>query len=364
MLNECQYTYPSSGKVFVCVDGPEILVYSGNDDGPLWKYFCEELVVGVGVTSEEVYALESVGRLVKLRLVNGEFLDYDDLGMQPTGMMISDDEVIAVIGSERLFVRHPGAAPMTVAISGVVTLGFGPTGGSLGLGTESGEFYAVDTVTGGAWGSVNLGGPVCGVAWSAQQYWLAGVGSQVHCISGDGTQILETIDAGGTIQSVACSLDGSMVAVLTNNTHVRIFEWLNKSLAGNIWFQRTVSTLAFGPSSWLGLGHDEGDANRVDLFTGQMTRTQAHEGRGQHAWPMQVEINSALLRGTSTTLKAGASPIAVQVRSQENEKKRSGALIWAVLALMFGFLVVSVAGILFCGLSGPLMKGPKYYFSW
>jgi len=347
--------------VYISLDGPEVLVYSGNDDGPLWKYFCEDVAIGVGVTNEEVYVLEATGRLVKMRLVNGELLDSEELSIYPTGLLISDDEYIAVIGNENLFVRPPGGEPMAVAISGVSALAFGPTGGSLGLGTDTGHFCAVDTATGGAWGSVELGGPITGVSWSAQQYWLVTTGHEVHTISGDGGQVMETMDIGVPINGIACSLDGSVVAVVTEETHIRVFEWLNKSQAGTIWFQREVQTIEFGPSSWLGIGHDDGDGNRVDLFTGQMTRTQAHEGRGQTAWPMQVEINSALLRGSSTSIRAGSAPLAVQVRSEAIEEKKSSRMIWVVVALLVGIAICSSVGMLLCGVSF-LPKGPKYYF--
>lgn len=361
MLIRCRYTYPAHGKVYVCADGPEVLVFSSNNDGPLWQYFADDLVVGVGVTSEDVFVIESSGRLVKMRLINGEFLDEERLDMSVVGLLISSDDVIAIVGSENLYVRPDGGEPMAVAISGATAVAFGPTGGALGLGTESGLFYAIDTTTGGAWGSVEFDNPVSSVAWCAQETWLVGVGHHIHSVSGDGSQILGSMDVGGMVEGLSCSSDGSAVAALTNGSHVRVFEWLNQTLAGNIWFQRTVQSIEFGQASWLLLAHEDGDANRVDLFTGQMTRTQAHAGRAQNAWPMQVEVNSALLRGASTTLKAGGAPIAIQVRSPDNEKKRASSLKWFVLLFLIGFVVCSASGALFCGL-GPIIRGPKYYF--
>jgi hypothetical protein len=361
MLRQCQFEYPSSGKLFICVDGPEVLVYSGNDDGPLWKAFCEERVVGVGVTREEVYLLDDTGRLIKKRLINGELLDEDSLDFRPTGLLISEDETMAVVGEERLFVRASGAEPMAVGISGVSAARFGPTGGSIGLGTKTGEFHAVDTTTGDAWGRVDLGEAVTGVAWSAQQVWLVTAGSCLFTVSGDGGQILETMAVDGQIGGLTCSTDGAIVALLIDSTVVSVYEWLNKSLAGRITLDRGVQSLAFGPSSWLGLALDDGDANRVDLFTGQMTRTQAHEGRGQNAWPINVDVNSALLRGASTSLRAGGAPIAVQVRSAAIDDKKSNRMVWFVLALMIALAGFSVVGMLCCGVSF-LPKGPKYYF--
>jgi hypothetical protein len=233
----------------------------------------------------------------------------------------------------------------------------------LGLGTKSGVFYAIDTTTGGAWGSVEFAGPVSGIAWCDQQKWLVAVGQHIHSVSGDGAQILESMDMGSLITSIACSADGAVVAILSDDSHVRVFEWMNQTKAGDIWFQRTVQAVEFGSASWLLIAHEEGEANRVDLFTGQMTRTQAHEGRGQNSWPMQVEVNSALLRGASTNLKAGGEPLAVHVRSVSNEERKASSLKWIVLAIVIGFVLCSALGALFCGL-GPIISGPKYYFSW
>ena len=362
MLRQCLLTYPSSGKAFVCIDGPEVLVYSGNDDGPLWKYFCDDIAVGTAVTKEEVYILDQGGRLLKLRLVNGEYLDADTLEFQPLGLLASHDETLAVIGMERLFVRAPGKDPMEVSISGVTAASFGPDGGSIGLATESGEFHAVDTTTGGAWGSVNLGAPPTGVAWCAQQYWLVSAGDKVYAISGDGATVLETKDIMAPVDAITCSDDGSIVAALVESTQVQVFEWLNKTLAGNIWFQRQVGAIEFGPSSWLAMAHDEGEANRVELFTGQMTRTQAHEGRGQNSWPMQVEMNGSLLRGASTAIKAGNKPLAVQVRSEAIEQKRSSSMVWLIVAIIVLIVICSTISLALCGIGSFLPKGPKYYF--
>lgn len=361
MLKRCLFTYPAHGKVYICSDGPEILVYSSSNDGPLWKVFGQDLVVGAGVTREEVLVLEVSGRLARYRITNGEILEDEFLQIQPTGLLVSQDEVVAVIGQENLYVRSHESEPMMVGISGVSAASFGPNGGAIGLGTQEGVFYAVDTSTGGAWGSVTFEGPIVSVAWCGQQEWLVAVGHHVHRVSGDGTQLLGSIDIQGTIQAISCSFDGAILAVVTNQTHVRIFEWMNYSSVGDIWFQRPVQSVEFGPGSWLLLGHEDGDGNRVDLYTGQMTRTLAHEGRAQNAWSMQVEVNSATLRGISTNLKAGGAPIAVHVRSKSNEERRASSLKWVVLAVAILFVLCSSMGAIFCGL-GPLMRAPKYYF--
>ena len=361
MLKRCLYTYPAHGKVYICADGPEILVYSSNNDGPLWKVFGRDIVCGVGVTKEEVLVLESTGRLVRYRITNGELLEDELLQIAPTGLLVAADEVVAVIGEQNLYVRAPEGEPMLVGISGDSAVSFGPNGGAIGLGTSDGAFYAVDTSTGGAWGSVTFDGPVTSVAWCAQQEWLVSVGHHIHRVSGDGAQVLGTVDVQGMIDAVSCSLDGAIVATVTNGTHIRIFEWMNYTAVGNIWFQRQVQAIEFGPSSWLLIGHEDGDGNRVDLYTGQMTRTQAHEGRAQNAWPMQVDVNSAVLRGVSTSLKAGGAPIAVHVRSQSNEERRASSLKWVVLVIAILFVLCSSLGAIFCGL-GPLIRSPKYYF--
>jgi hypothetical protein len=353
------FAYPSNGKVIICGDGPEILVYSGNDDGPLWKQFLTDVIVGVGVTADDVYALEAGGRLVKMRLVNGEVLSEDFMEMEPTGLLISHDSVMAITFPDRVLIRHPGREAIVVMVADVRVIAFGPDGQSMGIGTGSGEFCAIETMTGGEWGRVSLGGAVSGICWCAQQQWLVSSGNELHSIRGDGGTIVETIPVGGIVDCLACSNDGSVVAILTNGSHIRIYEWLNKRQAGDIWFQRKVQHLCFGPSGWLGIGHDEGDANRVDLFTGEMTRTLAHPGRGQHSWPMQVEVNHSLLRGSSTALRAGSAPIAIQVRSPENEKKRGR--IWLLLIFLLAFLILCCGVFGVCNLSG---WAPKVHFLW
>ena len=48
------YAYESQGRVTVCGDGPELFVYSGANDAPMWKQFCDGILVGVGAAGNLV----------------------------------------------------------------------------------------------------------------------------------------------------------------------------------------------------------------------------------------------------------------------------------------------------------------------
>ena len=346
MEDLCAFSYPRSGKVILLADGPEALVFSGANDGPIWKQFCQDVVVGIGSTHSEVVTLEASGRLVRMRIIDGEYIHDDQLDFSPVGMVVDEDGAMVVWSREQILVKHPEGQTLFVAIPNTSVVTFGPDAGSIGVGTTDGDFHSVDTRSGGIWGSTNLGKPITGVAWCNQQYWLVGFGNQVVGLQGDAQANTMSLDIGGIVNRIACSEDGAILCVVTNESHIRVYELLNKTHAGDIWFQRTVHGIHFGPTSWLAIGLDDGEANRVELFSGKMTRTMAHPGRQQGSWAMQVEVNEGKLRGASASIRAGGAPIAFQVQTESMEQRKTRTWLYVVLVVVLLFL--------FCGCFGTV----------
>jgi hypothetical protein len=229
---------------------------------------------------------------------------------------------------------------------------WGPDSASLGIGGADGMFTVLDPVSGGAWGSQRLGGAITGVVWCVQGQWAVSHDKQVTFVSGDGLNVLSRVELGEPAGEVAVSLDGGVLAVVVSQSRVAVYELHTVAKVGEIVFQRFVHHLRFGPQHWLCMGFEDGDANRLDLLTGSMTRTRAHPGRGQNAWAMQAQINHALVRGAVVNVAAGGSAIAVHNRPKIKKKRKKRGL-WFVLAA-----VIVVPSLLCCGGIGLWLAYP------
>jgi (2Fe-2S) ferredoxin len=332
------FCYPPSGAMIVCGDGPELLVYSGNDDSPMWKQFTDGILVGVGATPDRVFTADTDGRVVTWRAIDGRKLEETTVDGGATGLATTADGFLAVLGTDRVTLTDPRGGGSSVPAPGVTVAAFGPNR-ALGIGTKDGAFQAVDGNTGRAWGSCNVGAPVTGVAWRQPGQWLVAAGQQVFLVSGDGKAVQLAIPVGGPTGALACSQDGAISAVVAGRQKIVVLEHHQNKPVGQILFQRDVNGLGFGPDEWLGMGLDNAEANRVDLVTGKICKTEAHHGRAPGRWGFKVEVDPMTVRGVVSRVRAGGKAIAEEVYRPEIEGGRScltTLLGCAVLALACG----------------------------
>ncbi len=311
MREPVPFTYTTNGDVMICADGPEVLVYSGQDGSPRWKLFTEDVVVGVGQARGEIAAVGAAGTVWFFRALDGRLERTLPLEAEATGIAVADSGAIGVITSEGVHVIPAGGGPHLVSAPGAVAAAFGPGGTSLGIGTGEGVFRAVDPSSGGAWGELDLGAPIGGVAWSARGFWVVTSGKRWVLISGDGQTLageLPALQAAGG--PVAVSLDGLFAAAIDGLNQVHIAELFSNQPAGSLTYRRAVGGLAFGPDAMLGLGLDDGDAMRIDLHTQHNIRTEPHQGRGRNAWNVDVKIDGAVLRGAAASAQVSGASIA------------------------------------------------------
>ncbi len=348
------YAYQEDGSVVVMADGPDLLVYSGANDGPLWSKFCEGIHVAVGATAEHVIALDTDGRLTWYRILDGEQQDQVRLGVYVREIQVSSSGLVAGLANNAVVLVQRGGDPVSVAVPKARSLGFGPGGASLGAGCTNGTFYALDPATGQAWGSCELEGPVKGVAWSESGVWLVTVGTDIVMVAKDGSAETDRISiAGESLGAITCSRDGALVAAVQGTQNVILYELQNKASFGLITAERDLGGLRFGPGCWLGLGFDDGDANRVDLLTGNSTRTEAHPGRSQNHWGLGVQIRKELVRGAMAWVRAGGSPVAQRTKhawdlpkeSDEEEEGGGGCMRVVIIFLVANALCCGCGGI-------------------
>lgn len=350
------YAYQRDGSVVVMADGPDLLVYSGANDSPLWSKFCEGINVSVAATPQHVLALDTDGKLTWYRIIDGEKQDQVRFHVYVRSIEVAPDGLVAGLANNAVVLVRPGGDPASISVPKARSLGFGPGGASLGVGCTDGSFYALDPATGQAWGSCKLEGPVKGVAWSESGVWLVTVGKDIVMVAKDGSAETDRIAiAGESLGEITCSRDGALVAAVQGTQNIALYELQNKASFGLITAEREVGGLCFGPACWLGVGFDDGDANRVDLLTGNSTRTEAHPGRGQNHWGLGVQVRKELVRGAMAWVRAGGSPLAERTKhawdqpkgtyADEEEEKKGGGCMRTVIIFL-------IANAICCGCSG------------
>ncbi|MFK7928387.1 MAG: hypothetical protein AB8H79_09360 [Myxococcota bacterium] len=338
------YTYPTAGQVIVVGDGPELLVYSAANDQGMWKVMADDILMGVGAFGDQVLSIDGGGLIVSYRSIDGHENYRLETDCSPMGMQVSPQGLVAIVTASSLMLVAPGQPPLVQPWPTPRHVAWAPNSESLGVGSADGTFAVVDPASLGAWGTVNLGSAVTGVAPAPAGGWAVAHGQQVSFVSPDGTQVTDTLPVSGAVSGVSLSQDGAVLVAIVGGRRVAVYELHTRQFVGEITYQRHVSAVQFGPGHWLGIGFDQGDANRLDVVGGTMTRTQAHPGRAQNGWAMQAQISHSKVRGAVANVATGGSAIAVANKVKAVKKKRK---MWPIVV---GLLAVAgIAGFMFCG---------------
>lgn len=87
------------------------------------------------------------------------------------------------------------------------------------------------------------------------------------------------------ITDLAVSLDGSRFAMQLDDSMVVVLDDPPTDTVGQLRYPEMHPVgVRFGPGEWLGIGLHEGDANKLDLQTGALHRSDTHPGRDHHSW--------------------------------------------------------------------------------
>ncbi|NCG22264.1 MAG: hypothetical protein GWP91_24880 [Rhodobacterales bacterium] len=293
----------------------------------------------MGATNGEVITLDTEGLLTRWRSADGNKLDSFDV---PGGQSLS------VFGDGLVLVRTPQAL-LLAGQTGVVgqipygsatAVSFGPDTNTVGVGYADGTFRAVDVASGTAWGEVNLAGSVQSVAWSPRGNWVVAAGIGLTVIAGDGkTQAGGISGLDAALRHLTVGEEGALAAAVMGHNQVALFDLVGLRSAGTANFRRSVGGAAFGPNGLLGIGLDDADALRLDVYSGKSHRTEPHQGRGRNIFNFENKLDSDVLRGATAKVKAGGSPIA----RYEGPPEESKGYLWSCL----GALAVSIV---VCGL--------------
>jgi hypothetical protein len=184
------------------------------------------------------------------------------------------------------------------------------------------------------------------------------VARTIHRVSGDGKTIQAFIPgADSDVDRVAVSRSGIVCAARAGD-HVELYELHANQPLGEFVLRRQIGGLAFGAGHALGIGLDDGDANVVDVATGESWRTEPHPGRGRTTWRLENKVDLAKVRGALAFQAAGGQPIAKYVPPPKQEESRG---LFGCLGGCAGVVGVVLVVSLTCG---GVMLGVYLLKSW
>src|SRR5947208_3207692 len=92
-----RFAYDRSGSVLACIDGAEVLVYAGAEEGPLWGARAAAGLGAVGSTPGEVIAVDGAGRLSRWEALGGAPVGQVELGAAARDLSVARDATCAVL---------------------------------------------------------------------------------------------------------------------------------------------------------------------------------------------------------------------------------------------------------------------------
>lgn len=325
MRDVYSFALSSDGMQLAVGDGPELLVYRG-DGQPVYKVFCDGILLGMAFVGDTLATVDSEGRVVFHRAADGRKLEEVQLDSTPLGAFASPDGAFAVITTQGPVLVEPNGQAGGYPLQDLVCASFGPDRTSLGLGTSTGHFVAMDGMSGAAWGSLPVGMPIIDVKWNHQGFWVLAVEGALLRVDGGATAILGREELEGTPRQLAISSDGALCAVLLEGGRVAVVEQHTHQNAGHVVFRRDVHAIAFGRAALLGFGLDDGDASLVDLITRATVRTEPHPGRGRNNWNVDLSFDGGKIRGAVTLLRSGGAAPILHLPQEDVQGGRRGWL--------------------------------------
>lgn len=333
-------------------DGPELLVYDP-DGRPVWKHFCDSIIVGVASSPTEMLVLDAEGTLLRFRAMDGVEVDRGSVGRAGGLSRTGNGAVIVWDRNGVSFLANSASPPRDVVVAQVLAAEVGPDGASVGVALQGGRFQVVDPVSGTAWGECALPADGHGVGWSRLGFWVVSAGHHLCLVSGDGTEVVAAIPgATARLGEVSVSGSGVMAAVCLGRNAAMVFDLHGRTVAGQVDFRREVGSVSFGRANTLAIGLDDGDVTLMDVTTGGSHRTEPHAGRGRNNWNIEDRLDREKLRGAAAFSAAGGVPIA-KYEGPPPEKTS----YW--LTCLVIFLVVS----LMCAGCGGLGGAYWYFFA-
>ncbi len=303
MTTPCPLAMAPDGDGVACGDGPELLVYRG-DGAPTWRELINGVLVGMAFVGDEVVTLDASGRLSWWSRHDGAPLETVETRDNARRLVVSSDGALAVVTHSGIVIVPVQGQPFWLDHPGATAVSFGPDGQSLGVGTDQGEFSAIDLQSRLSWGRISLGGSIGGVGWSnALGEWVATAGTSLYLVKGDARSLGNRLPVRGLLGRLAVSAEGTVAAAVAGKS-VMVFELTQGRFAGELALDRAIHDLGFGRGAWLGVGLDDAEAALVELLSGEQGRTEPHPSRTRTSWSVTNTVDPGILQGLGPSFGA------------------------------------------------------------
>ena len=291
--------YGTDGVHLVTADGRLVLVHDGGSEAPLFVHEMPGDVIALATDAGRVVGFDSGGHAVVLDS-SGAVVQRLELGAEASAGAASQGKVAIAGATTAVF---SGDARHDLHVGAASCVAFSRDGKRIAVGTDSGEVRIFDAATGTPERTVGLPGPARGLAFSVVHGFLVTTKGGIVQISTSGAVgvLCGTGDHG--IGTLAVSVDGLFAAARVDDGRIILFEVVKNRPAGVITYERETGGVAFGPKGWLAVALDLGDGNKIDLDTGNVHRTDPHEGRPRNSWLVLADA-----RGGGASARGSASP--------------------------------------------------------
>ena len=339
-MKHAHYDFDPSGSVYACCDGPDLLVYSG-EDVPMWKLTLEGFPVGVHAARQRIAVVDSEGRFVSFLAHDGTRVVDQRLDFDVVATAGAHDGRIAASGATGTVLLTPDGDVTNLPVQGAVSLAFGGVSeGLLAAVWPSGRMVVLSAVQGTVVAEVQLEERLLHVSWSSLGQWVVASVSRLALLDGlspGALTVTRRVDVGGPVEGLAVADDGVCAAVIIGQQSISLYEVMEGMPVGSIQLHRTVAAVSFGAGTMLGIGLEDGESNRANLSMGGSWRSPQAFGRGQQNWPIQIDVDQDSLRTVLVAARSGGQPVARMSAapvSAEDGEKGNGCLI--VIAVVFG----------------------------
>jgi hypothetical protein len=347
------FAYAPNGESIVCADGDELLVYDGESEAPRWRKPLGAPLVGVLAVPPYVAALDESGTFRWFLAEDGSpVLDPDasklvserSVGAPARSIANAQWTNLAVVLVEEGVVLLPWAGePRPLELEGRPTcVAMDVTGSNVAVGGSDGRLTVFDSELAVATWSSELGSAVQSVAWCSRGHWVAAAGSTIFSVQELGNRAERWISVGGEPETLACSTDGQLLAWRAGAHAVQVLHCSSRKVVARVTYEKeVVGQISFGPDRWLGIGLAGGEANKINLVTQSVRRTETHPGRRQRSWVPGL-LASAIPTATAEldlTELPRPSP-AAKTKTTKPVEKQSPSRRRMTMLVLIGFLLL------------------------
>lgn len=325
--------YDPGGRIFVIADADELLVHDGDTEGPLWRESLTDEIVGVAIAGDEIIAVLDDGTVCRFTFLHRE-LPRAMLGASVRTFAVRADGTLAAAHAEHVsLLRRNDLAPAPLYHRGVTALAWSADGARLLVAKTTDDtkhmLHLLDGASGEPQGEPrSLAQRVYAIAGSPKGFLVATGDRVVRFTSPEAEPAPVTRAKDQLLTDVACSADGGRMAIQVARSQVVVLaDPPADTLLSLEYPQRVCAGLAFGPKPWIGVALGGGDANKCNVDTGALHRSDTHPGRTHQRWIVMVggafrAREAAAAKARPPAAAAAPAPGSPEAFERELEKQR------------------------------------------